>query len=96
MKKPNNSDYRGRPGAFQRDMTKWQAFETATSFARLMETAAFAGPVQGKDTAARTVAHHLANTGLYGGPPPTLDEARYAAKRAWGKDIPSEIYRALR
>ncbi len=71
------------------------AIETARNFASLMETAAFAGPVKGKDLAARKVEWFLTNTGYFGGPAPTIEEARAAAKRAWGDNIPADVAEAL-
>lgn len=77
-------------------MTKHAAaIETARHFAALMKTAALAGPIGGKDISARKVEWYLTQTGYWGGPPPTLEEARAAAKRAWGDRIPAEIEEAL-
>ena len=71
------------------------AIATAAKFANLMETAAFAGPVNGRDIAARKVQWYLTNTEYWGGPPPTLEAAQKAARRAWGDNIPPEIVTAL-
>jgi hypothetical protein len=76
-------------------MTTDAAIATARNFASLMETAAFAGPVRDRDVAARKVEWYLTQTPYWGGPPPTLEEARRAAKRAWGDDIPEDVAKAL-
>ena len=71
------------------------AVETARKFAQLMETAAMAGPVRDRDISARKVEWYLTNTPYWGGPPPTLEEAQKAARRAWGYDIPADVSAAL-
>jgi hypothetical protein len=71
------------------------AIDTAAKFADFMEIAAFAGPVRGRDIAARRVQWFLTNTEYWGGPPPTLEEAQKAARHAWGDSIPPEIVTAL-
>jgi len=71
------------------------AINTARTFANMMEVAAMGGPVWDRDVDARKVEWYLTRTGYWGGPPPTLDEARKAAKRAWGDDIPACIQAAL-
>ena len=72
------------------------AIETANNFASLMETASFGGPgCEGKAINARKVSWYLTQTPYWGGPPPTVEEARAAAKRAWGDRVPADVAEAL-
>ncbi|WP_306150693.1 hypothetical protein [Roseovarius sp. MMSF_3281] len=82
------------------DMDK--AAKVAFDFEGLMKTAAHgaadgrgARDCENKATAAMKVGHYIQQTGYWGGPPPTLEEAQKAAFRAWGDKIPTEITEAL-
>jgi hypothetical protein len=74
----------------------------AQDFADLMTRAAYGAP-SGRDAAAcearalaaQKVACHLTQTGYWGGPPPTREEAVKQAARAWGDDVPVEVATAL-
>lgn len=76
-------------------MIEHEAARTALRYVHLMETAALAGPVEGKDVEARVVYCHLAHKSLAGGPPPTHEKACRAARRAWPRGVPADVSRAL-
>jgi len=76
--------------------------DTARSFQRLMETAAHGAETgrserdcENKALAAMKVASFLDQAGYWGGPPATLEEAKAAAKRAWGDSVPEDVAAAL-
>lgn len=78
------------------------AAKTARDFQKLMEKASFgasngqsARDCESRASAAMKVHCYLTNSGYWGGPPPTREEALKHAKRAWLDDIPEEVASAL-
>lgn len=79
-----------------------KAAETARNFQNLMQKAGFGASngssvigCEARATAAMKVHCYLTNSGYWGGPPPTREEALKHAKRAWLDDIPEDVASAL-
>ncbi len=79
------------------------ALDTARNFQNLMDTASFGttfGPsirgCEARATAAMKVCCYLTDSGYFGGPPPTHEEALKHAARAWPGGVPADVVEALK